>query len=170
MSTAYGVGINCDLKWTSPGDDQNYGQALRYDIRRSSVPIGSDTINWWNHALPYDSVPKPSPAGNLDSLMVRSLDISSRHFFAIRTTDENYNWSEISNIVELPIVACADITQDNSIDVLDVLYLINLIYNDGPPPANGITGDIDNSGAVNILDIIYLLGFKYKSGPPPICD
>ena len=163
------AGNNAQLIWTAPGDDIARGQACKYDVRYSSVPIGSDTTNWWNHALSADSAPYPSPAGYKDSCMISNLSIENHFYVAVRTTDEAYNWSDISNIAEIPSIFCIDITQDGSVNILDILYLLDFLYKDGPPMPSETIGDVDNSGDINILDVIYLINFCYKSGPSPNC-
>ena len=163
------AGNDAELIWTAPGDDFARGQAYKYDVRYSSVPIGSDTTNWWNHALSADSAPYPSPAGYKDSCMISNLSIENHFYVAVRTTDEAYNWSDISNIAEIPSIFCIDITQDGSVNILDILYLLDFLYKDGPPMPSETIGDVDNSGDINILDVIYLINFCYKSGPSPNC-
>lgn len=57
---------------------------------------------------------------------------------------------------------------DNSgyINILDVVYLINYIYKEGPAPIPLISADINCSGTIDILDVVYLINFIYKDGPP----
>jgi len=64
---------------------------------------------------------------------------------------------------------CGDINFDGSIDILDVLYSINLLYKCGPPPWMYETADVDGGGTINILDAVYLIRAIYNSGPDPIC-
>lgn len=163
------AGNTAELFWTAPGDDFAWGRAYKYDIRYSSIPIGSDTANWWNFALDVESVPYPSPSGSRDSCMIHDLSIESNFYVAIRTTDEAYNWSDISNIAEIPSILCIDMTLDGTVDILDILCLLDFLYKEGPPLPPGSIGDVDHSGHINILDIIYMINFCYKDGPPPEC-
>lgn len=64
---------------------------------------------------------------------------------------------------------CGDINDDLKIDILDVVYIINHIYKDGPPPDNLVSSDVNSDGDTNILDIVYLVNFLYKKGPVPNC-
>ena len=48
-----------------------------------------------------------------------------------------------------------DINNDESIDVLDVVLLVNMIL--GSEPTNYATGDINSDNEINIQDIIYLI-------------
>jgi hypothetical protein len=61
-----------------------------------------------------------------------------------------------------------DVNCDDACNILDISYLIDYIYKDGPPPCPTWTaGDINCDMSVNILDITYLINYKYKNGPPP---
>jgi len=160
---------SAELIWTAPGDDYTIGQAYQYEIRYSSAPIGSDTTNWWNFAQRLSNPPYPSPAGFKDSCVIPNLPIDNHIYIAIRTTDEAFNWSEISNIAEIHPSLCIDMTKDGHVNILDALYLLNCLYNDGPAIPEGTIDDIDNSGEVNILDAIFIINYCLKDGPAPDC-
>ncbi len=65
---------------------------------------------------------------------------------------------------------CGDANGDEGIYILDVVYIINYKYKDGPPPEPLESADVDGSSNINILDVVYLINFKYKSGPEPTCS
>jgi len=58
---------------------------------------------------------------------------------------------------------------DNSINILDIVYLINYKYKSGPPPIpyDTCSGDANCDCRVDILDIVKLINYKYKEGPAP---
>jgi len=58
---------------------------------------------------------------------------------------------------------CGDINNDNKINIMDVVFLINYLYNDGAPPAYPGLADVNNSGSINLLDGIHLIDYLYKS-------
>jgi len=64
---------------------------------------------------------------------------------------------------------CGDINDDGNINILDITYMINYLYKDGPEPPSSEAADVDNSGTLNILDVTYLVNYLYKSGPDPFC-
>ncbi|MCP4705789.1 MAG: hypothetical protein GY865_14415 [candidate division Zixibacteria bacterium] len=64
---------------------------------------------------------------------------------------------------------CGDTDDSGKIDILDIVFLINFKYKDGPAPEPISIGDTDGSFEIDILDIVYLINFKYKDGPEPIC-
>jgi len=61
-----------------------------------------------------------------------------------------------------------DVNGDWSVNILDITYLINYLYKDGPSPIDMNNGDPDAGCAVNILDVTYLINYLYKGGPEPL--
>jgi hypothetical protein len=82
------------LVWMAPGDDGTTGQAAEYDIRYSSSLI---TEQNWDSALQVSGVAAPKPANQLETFIVNGLSSAEDHFFAIKTSDEEGNQSQISN-------------------------------------------------------------------------
>ena len=48
----------------------------------------------------------------------------------------------------------ADINNDNSLDIFDIIMLVNIILGSASPPPNA---DINADDIINILDIIFLV-------------
>jgi hypothetical protein len=65
-------------------------------------------------------------------------------------------------------VLYGDVNGDWSMSILDVTYLINYLYKDGPPPERMNNADVDNSCAINLLDVTYMINYLYKNGPEPL--
>ena len=53
---------------------------------------------------------------------------------------------------------------------MDILAVIDFVYNDGPEPANMEASDVDNSGSLNLVDILVIIDFIYNDGPEPSCQ
>ncbi len=61
-----------------------------------------------------------------------------------------------------------DVNNDAALNLLDVLYLVDYIYNEGPNPVgNVLSGDADWNTKVNLLDILFLISHIYQEGPAP---
>jgi hypothetical protein len=61
---------------------------------------------------------------------------------------------------------------NETINILDVIYLINYLYKSGPESNCLDEADADGSGstAINLLDVIFLISYLYHGGPAPgIC-
>ncbi|MEJ2722491.1 MAG: hypothetical protein P8181_15335 [bacterium] len=84
------------LVWKSPGDDGQTGTAAEYDIRFSKNTISD--ANWEQATqIPAATVPSPKPGGQIETLVVTNLESSVEYFFALKTSDEVGNQSELSN-------------------------------------------------------------------------
>ena len=64
-------------------------------------------------------------------------------------------------------VKTSDFNADGVIDIADVVFLINYVLKDGPPPVPGWTGDMNGDTAVDIEDVYYLIAYLFLGGPPP---
>ncbi|MFH2056005.1 MAG: dockerin type I domain-containing protein, partial [bacterium] len=69
-----------------------------------------------------------------------------------------------------PPVECGDLNGDGLGNVTDVVYLINFIFSDGPPPAADGVGDVDCDGITNITDAVYLIAYIFSAGAAPCAD
>ncbi|MEA3297344.1 MAG: hypothetical protein U9R56_05720, partial [candidate division Zixibacteria bacterium] len=66
---------------------------------------------------------------------------------------------------------CADIDGNREgPDIADMIYLVNFMFNDGPPlpapEAANFDGDID----ITITDLITLTDYMFNNGPMPTCN
>jgi len=97
LAHAQGAGADSVvLSWTAPGDDGNVGTAAFYEIGVSSAPITSAN---WPSASVVPGAPAPRAAGTRQSAVVRGLSRGATYYFAIKTTDDASNQSELSNVV-----------------------------------------------------------------------
>jgi hypothetical protein len=62
-----------------------------------------------------------------------------------------------------------DANGDGSIDIGDVVYLINYLYKYGSAPDPVDAGDCNCDGVVEIGDVVYLVNYLYRGGDPPGC-
>jgi len=65
---------------------------------------------------------------------------------------------------------CGDANGDGVLNVLDISYIINFLYNGGPEPNPFESGDFDSDGYINILDITYMIIYLYGDGKAPMCE
>ena len=64
---------------------------------------------------------------------------------------------------------CGDADASGSVNLLDVTYVINYLYKDGPEPVPPEGADADGNGSINLLDVTHVINYLYKQGPDPIC-
>ncbi|UCD94682.1 MAG: hypothetical protein JSU69_01120 [Candidatus Zixiibacteriota bacterium] len=62
-----------------------------------------------------------------------------------------------------------DANDDGAVNLLDVTYIIDWIYKDGPEPPCFDQADADGRQGGHILDVTYLINYLYKNGPAPVC-
>ena len=83
------------LNWTAPGDDGFTGTAVEYDIRYSTQAINDS--NWGSATQVVDPL-TPSSAGTRETFIVMGLAPNTTYYFAIKTADNEGQWSALSNI------------------------------------------------------------------------
>ncbi len=65
---------------------------------------------------------------------------------------------------------CGDVNQDGGdVNLLDILYLIDFVYSEGPALPEPNAADVDNSGSHDLLDILALIDFLYGDLTPLNC-
>jgi len=96
-----------DLIWEAPGDDGTTGTAAGYDVRYSTLPI---TEGNWGSATQADGEPVPQPAGSVDWFTLTGLDWGQLYYFAIKTSDEVPNESDLSNVASVQAASLGEIT------------------------------------------------------------
>ncbi len=65
---------------------------------------------------------------------------------------------------------CGDIDgSGGDIDIADLVYLVDYMFNDGPPPPTMDAADFDGDDEITIADLVYLVDYMFNDGPPPEC-
>jgi hypothetical protein len=82
------------LAWTAPGDDSTRGAAALYDVRCSKRPITEAGFDSAMRVL----VKRAQSAGNRERCRIGGLAPAIDYFFAIKSRDQDGNWSRISNL------------------------------------------------------------------------
>jgi hypothetical protein len=70
--------------------------------------------------------------------------------------------------VEDPFVR-GDADQNGVVDLDDLVYVLNYLFKEGPPPVPPDAGDTNCDGIVDIRDAVKLLNYLLRGGPPPGC-
>ncbi len=71
------------------------------------------------------------------------------------------------NIAESPLML-GDENGDGAVDVFDVVFLIDYVFNGGPAPAPPSLADVNRDCAASVFDVIYLIDYVFSSGPAPL--
>ncbi len=68
---------------------------------------------------------------------------------------------------EINPVMSGDVDNSGSLNLIDILFLIDAIYGTGPQPLPPAAGDVNCDGNLNLLDILYLIEAIYFDGNDP---
>ncbi len=64
-----------------------------------------------------------------------------------------------------------DCNNDETVDIADVIYLINYLFIGGSPPVALPSGDVNCDGSVDSGDLVYLMNYLFLgSSAPLMCD
>ena len=166
------------LTWTAPGDDGNVGTAAEYDIRYATYPI---TDSNWMVATQVADEPIPDTAGTTQSYTFPDSLEGGTHYAAIKTRDEAFNWSGLSNVVSFEIVQPTHIsvyqaTNDSLYSIpfppvpdwlrdttVGALLAVSTTTYDSMPIPGDVTGDRE----VKLSDVIFLINYVLKDGTAP---
>jgi hypothetical protein len=141
--------------------------------------------------MAYDGSPIPPGQGVLfklyidvlcisDTLQERIAGITAQPFPVSRLSDPEGNTVEVRNdnceIIfghtlcgTLIDCTCGDINADGLVNVVDVVYMVNWMFDSGPILCPEIMGDINLYRGVSVADIVYLINYLFDNGPEPVC-
>ncbi len=74
-----------------------------------------------------------------------------------------------SAALDVEAYLCGDVNDEGSVNVLDIVTLVNYKFKGGDAPRILASADVDHNGAINVLDIVAMVNFKFKSGPELAC-
>ncbi len=60
-----------------------------------------------------------------------------------------------------------DLDGSQTIDVADLVYLVDYMFNAGPEPTIWENGNVNGVGSIDIADLVYLVDYMFNGGPPP---
>ncbi|NIM98288.1 MAG: hypothetical protein GTO24_09495 [candidate division Zixibacteria bacterium] len=62
-----------------------------------------------------------------------------------------------------------DINGSGTVDGGDIIYLINYLFRQHPPPSPLSVGDLNCDMAVNAGDVVFLISYLFRHGPVSRC-
>jgi hypothetical protein len=93
------------LHWIAAGDDGNVGTAAEYDIRYHE---NRSVLESWTFAHEAHGEPVPRVAGSMESYVLTGLDFGKTYWIGLKTRDEAFNWSPLSNALQIDPRASGD--------------------------------------------------------------
>ena len=93
--------------------------------------------------------------------------------FKMVRTDGSVGDSLVYHPQEKPQIFCGDLNRDASVEISDVVYLVNYLFKNGDTPQCNPPyvhcGDANGDEEVTISDGVYLINYLLRLGPEPIC-
>jgi hypothetical protein len=69
--------------------------------------------------------------------------------------------------IEVVGFRAGDANCDQGVDVGDIYWIAQYVYNNGPGPKPMESGDVNADGSADATDAVYLINYIFKNGPPP---
>jgi hypothetical protein len=90
-----------------------------------------------------------------------------RYWWKVKSADlyGGINWS--THVFYFRTMTLGDASNDEDINVIDIVYLVNYIFSGGKPPLPLLAGDANCDGRINIADCICLIRYIFAGGPAP---
>jgi hypothetical protein len=136
--------------------DLDPNDTVRYDLY-----LSRDSLFSTKSTVIYDSL--------LDTTLILNLDIGP-WYWKVKAYDKwgAERWSNQTDW-SFYVYLCGDCNGDGTINVSDVVYLINYLFIGGPAPVPLAAGDVNCDRIVNVSDVVYLINYLFIGGPPPGC-
>ena len=89
--------------------------------------------------------------------------------FELIATSGTSEWKSLFYQEVIPHFIRGDVNNDETIDVADLLYLTEYLFQQGDPPPILQAADCNCDQAIAVGDVVFLTNYLYQSGPPPYC-
>ena len=90
-------------------------------------------------------------------------------YVKVKAKDTNDRQSGWSDSLSVNMFARGDCNGNGTIDIEDIVYLINYLYKGGLAPDPLESGDANCDDVIDTGDVVYLINYLYKGGDPPSC-
>jgi hypothetical protein len=138
----------------------------------ASVRQSDDTIYVTSHAI-YDpgTTCLPMLRDYSDSVVFGPLAPGN---YTVVVSDSTPDYETLSLTVSSNPDCCqgmrgnVDGSLDDVLDISDIVFLVDYMFDDGPTPPCLEEADIDGSGILDIADLVYLVDYMFNQGPAPV--
>jgi hypothetical protein len=144
---------------------------VRFDWETATDPNPSDQVRYDLYLSTSYHFPLTPDSTTVDSNLtvsehIKTLDYGT-YYWKVKAKDDwgAERWSNQIRYFKVAGIPYGDINGDGTIDVGDVVFLINYLYTSGPAPDPLELGDVNCDDAVNIADVVYLINYLFIGGP-----
>jgi subtilisin family serine protease len=160
-------------------DFSNYGMSINATapgVEIYSSLTGGDIWGWWcgtSFATPFVSglaalVKSVYPEADPDFITRRILTSADNIDYL------NPSYGAFLGLGRINFIKAAylegDANGNGSVNVGDVVFLINYVFREGPGSIPPEAGDANCDGETNVGDAVYLINYIFDGGPPPGCE
>jgi len=149
--------------------DANVGTPYQVDFES----IGGTPPFTWSKAsgqIPYGLTFNAGSNPNLNGIPT----YASSFNFALKVEDSSdpvqSSQFTFNLTVNPPLPICGDLNTDQTVNISDIVYLINYIYLNGTEPDNELKADVNCDGKISLTDVIYLVNYVFRGGADPCAD
>ncbi len=88
----------------------------------------------------------------------------------LTTTKHNFRPYQGSILLVSASFICGDANGDSLIDLGDVIFLVNYLFEGGVEPFPYEAGEVTCDGLIDVGDLVFLINYLYRGGPAPDCQ
>jgi hypothetical protein len=141
---------------------------------RGIDPDGDPAVTWWNgiwHETDPGRYPVHYPSyqpGNPGELVWDVTESDTGSWISSFSAVDNCGLADTQEVnILVGFTYCGDCTGDGTIDMADVICLINYLFKGGDPPEPLCRGDANCNGERDAGDIVLILNFLFKNSFAP---
>ena len=162
--TAFDLYYPPDTEWS-----QVYDFPTHFQWGQSSDPDPLDSVYFrlqvgldsdFTFVATYDSI----YATTYD---VSGLDYGTHYWWKVYAHDTRGHVTRSNGIADFMTWVLGDANADSSVNVGDVVFLINAVFKGSTRPDPMKAGDVNGDCATNVGDAVYLINFIFRGGDPP---
>ncbi|MGB3093492.1 MAG: dockerin type I repeat-containing protein, partial [Candidatus Zixiibacteriota bacterium] len=154
-----------------PADQDTAAEPVSFDWEDAYDPNSADQVTYTLFVSSSDQFP-PESTLVVDSLISSQGSVSPQqdglaYWWKVRAQDP---WGETSwstQVFSFRLESYGDVTGDGTINLGDVVFLINFLFRGGPSPQPVSSGDVNGDCEVNLGDVVYLINYLFRAGPRP---
>ncbi len=162
----------CEMQSIVNSDPNNKRYTISLQTANTVIPPGYGEIIKLYFHIPWNAV-----EGQEDTVVVDGYNANLPVFYGQLA---QYNPIPIGGVIG--VSCCLNrgnvdgiIMPGGPVDVADVTYLVDYLFNGGAPPPCEIEGNVDGvigpGGPIDIADLTYLVAYLFSGGPePPSCQ
>ena len=158
-----------------------------YSVSVSQVPGDSIFVEWSMHDDDSDNLKSdifvkdpgqgcwvPLEVSSTDSnFFLTPLNVPACYCCSVAVSVcDGFNSAFLAGDSTFTFFMCGDINGDGNptIDISDLVYLVDYMFLGGPEPPVMLAVDVDGSGGgIDIADLVYLVDYMFNQGPEPNC-